>query len=152
MTASATSTPSFWLAFPRQTQPRLLLIQLQTLLISTAGRSIVCSLGRIKCVKWIKVSFFFCMGKNILLSEFSVAVFDLWDIYTSNTSIFQQPLFLVGVGLLSTCQTLKEKRQICSDHHSSLQMPVLPNSLSKVGIHMVLRKGNYSSWQAFQLL
>lgn len=68
-----------------------------------SGKNKVCEMDQ-------SLFFFFCMGKNILLSEFSVAVFDLWDIYTSNTSIFQQPLFLVGVGLLSTCQTLKENK------------------------------------------
>lgn len=74
------------------------------------------------------------MDKNTLLSDFSVAVFDLWDIYTSNVSTFQQTLFLEGLGSSEhRLDPLKKIRQNCLDHPSSLWMTVLQNSPSKVG-------------------
>lgn len=101
------------------------------LLISTAGRSLTLS-GKNKVCE-INPSCF-CMDKNKLIWLLSCLLFDLWDIYTSNVSTLQQPLFLVGAGSSEhRLDTWREKiRQNRSDHPSSRWRTVLQNSRSKV--------------------
>lgn len=94
--------PLFWLLFAKQTFAKLTALNIA----STRQRHINkkkithihhwqipstdSSLGRIKCEInqscFLVLLCFFCMDKNTLFPDFAAAVFDLWDIYTSNVS------------------------------------------------------------------